>query len=358
MKSSATLTPAEVEALMERTVDPRDRAILRLTYDLMLERGQIAALNYPDHLGEDSVVGLRGKFSVVLPLPTKTKSAVGAWIDEHNRSGLDRWPGAFFYNRSRTQKGDGLTERSIARIVAAAGRRIGRNNLTSNALRQSAWEHLDPPTSVIPYKFRREWSRQTQFWVCRLGTGDLDWLIFADNAKTSDDKFAGLPRGDLATQWIEQFHIDLRRRRRFRRIAKTGGWLPYRDPRWVRWRLKGGRVFSEYLARYGDPIQSVTHLVDDLAAPESVRQRRMARHSHGLADLDPVPYTRRWGLRAARKTAAAEGFTFSSQDWRAVNAALDALWEEEERVGAWPLDDLMKPPSQRLGAPRTGGSQK
>jgi hypothetical protein len=356
------LTRAEVEALIERTSDPRDKAILRLTYDLMLERSQITAIDYPKDVGTDFgtgyVVVLRDADSIVLPLPEKTRGALLDWLDEHNRSGLDPWPGPFFDNRDRAHKKGGLSERSIARIIAIAGRRIGRNNLTSNALRQAAWEHLNPPVSVIPYKFRREWTRQTQFWVCRFGTGDLDWFIFANDAKKSDGDFANMPRGDLATHGIVQLHIDLRRRRHFRKIAQAGGWLPYFAPEWIRWRLKGGRVFREYLARYGDRIQAVTHLVDDLAAPESVRQRRKSRHSHGRAELDPVPYTRNVGLRIARQTAAAEGFEFSSQDWRAVKVAVDALFDEEERVGKWPLDDLMNPPSQRRGAPRTGGSQK
>ncbi len=104
----------------------RDRAILRLLYDLALRRGEVARLNKED-------VDLEGKTLMVLgkgrrepeklTLPDETVRAIEDWIQVR---GNDAGPLFRNFDHAGKKSEDGrLTEDGIYRVVVALGKRAG-----------------------------------------------------------------------------------------------------------------------------------------------------------------------------------------------------------------------------------------
>jgi integrase/recombinase XerC len=101
----------------------RDRALLRLLFDLALRRGEAVALDLADVNLEASTVAVIGKGRrerLLLTLPAETANALRAWLEVR---GLE--PGPLFVNADRARKGARLTGRSVARVLAAIGQRVG-----------------------------------------------------------------------------------------------------------------------------------------------------------------------------------------------------------------------------------------
>ena len=99
----------------------RDRAILRLFYDLGLRRGEVGQLNLADVDLERGTVAVLGKGQAekqLLALPATTKKAIGEWVRSRGAK-----PGALFVNFDRARKGGRLTGTSLWRIVKAYGLR-------------------------------------------------------------------------------------------------------------------------------------------------------------------------------------------------------------------------------------------
>lgn len=101
----------------------RDEALVRLLYDLGLRRGEAAALDLKDvdlTAGTVSILGKGRSQKELLTLPDPTRASLAAWIavrgEEH---------GPLFINQDRARKGDRLTGRSVARIVAELGSEVG-----------------------------------------------------------------------------------------------------------------------------------------------------------------------------------------------------------------------------------------
>jgi len=128
-----------VRAMLAATDDPRDRAVVRLLFDLALRRGELVALDYPADVDlARCSIAVRGKGRhdrMAMSLPDPTKSAVRAWLRERGTE-----PGPLFLNRDRAHKGDGrLTGHSVARIVAAAAGRAGiARRVTPHGLRHAS----------------------------------------------------------------------------------------------------------------------------------------------------------------------------------------------------------------------------
>ena len=129
-----------VRAMLAATDDPRDRAVLRLLYDLALRRGELVALDYPADVDlRRGTVAVRGKGRhdrADMTLPEPTKRALRAWLRERGDAA-----GPFFLNRDRAHKGaDGrLTGHSVARVVAAAAVRAGIDRrVTPHGLRHAS----------------------------------------------------------------------------------------------------------------------------------------------------------------------------------------------------------------------------
>jgi integrase/recombinase XerC len=102
----------------------RNRAILRLLYDLGLRRGEVVALDEDDVNLTEGLIYVQGKGrreKVLMTLPDPTRDALTAW---RNVRGDDSGP--FFTNFDRARKGDGrLSADHVYRIVRGLGERAG-----------------------------------------------------------------------------------------------------------------------------------------------------------------------------------------------------------------------------------------
>ena len=106
--------------------DRRDRAILRLLFDLALRRGEVVSLDMK-HLegldGEEASIWVRGKGQTErqrLSLPEPTRRALLAWLECRGEG-----PGPVFLNFDKTGKGGRLTGGSVYRIVRELGEQVG-----------------------------------------------------------------------------------------------------------------------------------------------------------------------------------------------------------------------------------------
>lgn len=101
----------------------RDRAAVRLLYDLGLRRGEVVGLDV-EHVDLDaSTVQILGKGRtqrIALTLPEPTKAALLRWLDVRGRVA-----GPLFINFDRAGKGGRLTGRGLAYIVTATGEAAG-----------------------------------------------------------------------------------------------------------------------------------------------------------------------------------------------------------------------------------------
>ena len=102
----------------------RDRAALRLLYDLGLRRGEVVALDVADvdlTTGTVAVLGKGRRQQDVLALPEPTQAALRLWLTVRG------WqPGPVFTNFDRARKGSGrLTGTSLYRIVRTLGAQVG-----------------------------------------------------------------------------------------------------------------------------------------------------------------------------------------------------------------------------------------
>lgn len=106
--------------------DRRDRAILRLLFDLALRRGELIELDMV-HLenmdNDDASIRVRRKGMTEterLSLPGPTRNALASWLEVRGQQ-----PGPVFLNFDRAKKGTRLTGSSIYRIVRRLGERVG-----------------------------------------------------------------------------------------------------------------------------------------------------------------------------------------------------------------------------------------
>lgn len=113
----------------------RDRAALRLLFDLALRREEVVSLDL-EHLDlERATIAVLGKGRVQrsrLTLPPVTATALAAWVEARGSE-----PGPLFLNFDRASKGRRLTGRSLYRIVRELGRRAGLR-VTPHGLRHAA----------------------------------------------------------------------------------------------------------------------------------------------------------------------------------------------------------------------------
>jgi integrase/recombinase XerC len=102
----------------------RDRAVLRLLYDLALRRGELVALDLGDVDLPSGTVAILGKGrsqKELLTLPEPTKNVLAEWLETRGPE-----PGPLFVNLDRAGKGDGrLTGNGLFKIVRGLGQRKG-----------------------------------------------------------------------------------------------------------------------------------------------------------------------------------------------------------------------------------------
>lgn len=101
----------------------RDRALLRLLYDLALRRAEAVALDLEDLDLQGKTLRVLGKGRTekeTLSLPAPTVAALSEWLAVRGTE-----PGPLFVNFDRARKGERLTGRSVARLVALYGAEAG-----------------------------------------------------------------------------------------------------------------------------------------------------------------------------------------------------------------------------------------
>jgi integrase/recombinase XerC len=100
----------------------RDRAILRLAFDLGLRRGELASLDL-EHVdleaGTVAVLGKGQEGRELLTLPPETVMVLRAWLEQRRLE-----PGPLFLNFDRAGKGRRLTSTSIYRVVRELGDQV------------------------------------------------------------------------------------------------------------------------------------------------------------------------------------------------------------------------------------------
>lgn len=113
----------------------RDRAILRLLYDLALRSGELVSMDSCDVDLTAGIIRILGKGRTekeTLSLPQPTREALQAWLEVRGADG-----GALFTNCDPAGKGNRLTQTSLYRII----RRLGEKNgikTRPHALRHTA----------------------------------------------------------------------------------------------------------------------------------------------------------------------------------------------------------------------------
>lgn len=101
----------------------RDRAILRLLFDVALRRAEVAALDLKDIDVTNRKIRILGKGRTayeILTIPQKTAAALEAWIQVRGTN-----EGPLFLNYDRAHKGNRLTGTSIYRMIRALGKKAG-----------------------------------------------------------------------------------------------------------------------------------------------------------------------------------------------------------------------------------------
>jgi len=101
----------------------RDRAILRLLYDLALRRGEVVSLDVEDVDLEAERLAVMGKGRTeeeLLTLPAETKEALRSWLEVRGTE-----PGPLFPNFDRARKGHRMTGVSAYRLVRELGLSVG-----------------------------------------------------------------------------------------------------------------------------------------------------------------------------------------------------------------------------------------
>jgi len=101
----------------------RDRAVLRLLYDLGLRRSEVVTLDVNDLDLDAATVAVLGKGRTQktnLTLPEPTKAALQRWLEARGTE-----MGPLFINLDRARKGCRLTATSIYRIVRRLGEQVG-----------------------------------------------------------------------------------------------------------------------------------------------------------------------------------------------------------------------------------------
>ncbi|MGO9568257.1 MAG: tyrosine-type recombinase/integrase [Desulfomonilaceae bacterium] len=102
----------------------RDKAILRLLFDLGLRRGELVGLDLSDLDLEKRTVQVMGKGKsqkTELTLPVPTIAALAEWLKIRGQD-----PGPLFLNLDRARKGQGrITGKSIYQIVRGLGEKVG-----------------------------------------------------------------------------------------------------------------------------------------------------------------------------------------------------------------------------------------
>jgi len=114
----------------------RDRALLRLLFDLALRRSEVVGLDLEDVNLEAGTVEILGKGRTgkeIRTLPRPTVDTLRAYLDVRGSE-----PGALFWNASRTHRRTRLTAHGLAKVVHRIGWDAGLGHVRPHGLRHAA----------------------------------------------------------------------------------------------------------------------------------------------------------------------------------------------------------------------------
>jgi integrase/recombinase XerC len=114
----------------------RDRAIVRLLFDLALRREEVVRLDLEDldlRGGRVAVLGKKRTQKEWLSLPEPTRSALASWIAVRGERS-----GQLFVSLDRSSSGKRLAGRSVHRIVRDLGKQAGLGAVCPHGLRHAA----------------------------------------------------------------------------------------------------------------------------------------------------------------------------------------------------------------------------
>lgn len=106
----------------------RDRALLRLLFDVALRRGEVVSLDVEDVDLEAGTVAVMGKGrteKAFLSIPTKTREAVGNWLEVRPDVIEEDGRRPLFVNFSRSGEKTRLSGTGLFLLVQGLGRRVG-----------------------------------------------------------------------------------------------------------------------------------------------------------------------------------------------------------------------------------------
>ncbi len=124
-----------LDGMSDRPLVRRDRAILRLLFDLGLRRAEVTRLDRADIDLEAGTVAVLGKGRTerqTLTLPAPTIAALAAWFDVHEAEG------AAFIALDRASRGMRLSGKSVAALVARVAKAAGLGKVRPHGLRHAA----------------------------------------------------------------------------------------------------------------------------------------------------------------------------------------------------------------------------
>lgn len=114
----------------------RDRAVLRLLFELALRRAEVVELDlahFDRAAGTLSVLGKQRREREARTVPLGAVAALEAWLAFRGAA-----PGPLFPNFDPAGKGDRLTGRSVARIIGDAGEAAGVGRVRPHGLRHAS----------------------------------------------------------------------------------------------------------------------------------------------------------------------------------------------------------------------------
>ena len=168
-----------VLALMRQPADSndeksiRDRAIIRLLFDLALRREEVVRLDVDDLDLEGGTIAILGNGRSAkqrFTLPEPTRAALRAWLEARGDD-----PGPLFINFDRAGKGQRLTGRSIHRLVgklgADAGLKVRPHGLRHAAITQALDVTNGDVRAVAKYSRHRDLRVLQVYDDCRQDLG-------------------------------------------------------------------------------------------------------------------------------------------------------------------------------------------
>jgi integrase/recombinase XerC len=158
-------------ARLQGRTDPkalRDRAALRLLFDLTLRRGEVVRLDVEDldlQAGTVAVLGKGRREKATLTLPGPTREALRAWLAARGQA-----PGPLFPSLAPGRRGR-LTGSGLYRVIRGLGAGVGLR-VRPHMLRHSAMPPWTPPTATSGgYKGLAGTASWTPCWSTTTGGG-------------------------------------------------------------------------------------------------------------------------------------------------------------------------------------------